>query len=57
MTTNEQVHQGASLKIIQNTFIAVNEVESQKTPYTKMVQLTVWFSEVIKEFCHYFPEK
>ena len=46
-----------SIKIIQNTFFAVNEVESQQTLYKKMGKLTVWFSEVIKEFYHYFREK
>ena len=41
----------------QSTIITVYEVEHQKTVNTKLGKQTFWFSEVIKEFHHYFQEK
>ena len=57
-----QGHQRASaltgvINIIQSTTITVYEVEHQKTVNTKLGKQTIWFSEVIKEFHHYFQEK
>ena len=57
-----QGHRGAgalrgSINIIQNTIITVYQVEHQKTVNTKLGKQTIWFSEVIKEFHHYFQEK
>ena len=46
-----------SINIIQNTIITAYEVEQQKTLNTKLGKQTIWFSEVIKEFHHYFQEK
>ena len=46
-----------STNIIQNTIITVYEVEHQKTVNTKFGKQTIWFSELIKEFHHYFREK
>ena len=54
--TNKQVHQQAQLKSFKTT-ITVSEVEHQKTVYKKLGKQTIWFSEVIKEFYHYFQEK
>ena len=57
-----QGHQRASaltcfINIFQNTIIIVYEVESQKTVNTKLGKRTIWLSEVIKDFCHYFQKK
>ena len=57
-----QGHQRASAstgsaKIIQNAIITVYDVKSQKTVNTKPGKRINWFSEVIKEFNHYFQEK
>ena len=57
-----QGHQRASaligfINIFQSTTITVYEVEHQKTVNTKLGKLTIWFSEVIKEFHHYFQKK
>ena len=57
-----QGHRGAgaltgSISIFQSTSITVYEVEHQKTVNTKLGKQTIWFSEVIKEFHHYFREK
>ena len=57
-----QSHQQAgaltsSINIFQNIYITVYEVEDQKTVNTKLGKQTLWFSEVIKEFHHYFQEK
>ena len=46
-----------SITIFQSTTITVYEVEYQKTVNTKLGKQTIWFSEVIKEFHHYFQEK
>ena len=46
-----------SINIFQSTTITVYEVEYQKTVNTKLGKQTTWFSEVIKEFHHYFQEK
>ena len=46
-----------SINIFQSTIITVYEVEHQKTVNTKLGKQTTWFSEVIKEFHHYFQEK
>ena len=46
-----------SINIFQRTTIRVYEVEHQKTVNTKLGKQTIWFSEVIKEFHHYFQEK
>ena len=46
-----------SINIIQNTIITVYELEHGKTVNTKLGKQTIWFSEVIKEFHHYFQEK
>ena len=53
-----QSHQRASAStgsenIIQNTIITVNEVESQRSVYTKHWKRTNWYSEVIKEILHH----
>ena len=56
--TNEQA--GAltgSINIFQSTIITVYEVEHQKTVNTKLGKQTMRFSEVIKDFYHYFQEK
>ena len=47
----------ASINIFQSRIITVHEVEHQKTVNTKPGKQTIWFSEVIKEFCHYFEKK
>ena len=57
-----QGHQQASaltgfFNIFQSTTITVYDVEHQKTVNTKLGKQTIWFSEVIKEFHHYFQEK
>ena len=57
-----QGHQRASalsgsINISESTIITVYEVEHQKTVNTKLGKQTIWFSEVIKEFYHYFREK
>ena len=44
----------ASINIFQSTIVTLHEVEHQKTVNTKLGKQTIWFSEVIKEFCHYF---
>ena len=46
-----------SINIFQSTIITVYEVEHQKTVNTKLGKQTIWFSEVIKDFYHYFREK
>ena len=46
-----------SINIFQGTIITVYEVEHQKTINTKHGKQIIWFSEVIKEFYHYFQEK
>ena len=46
-----------SINIIPNTIITVYEVEHQKTVNTKLGKQTNRFSEVIKDFYHYFQEK
>ena len=46
-----------STNIFQSTIITVYEVEHQKTDNTKLGKQTIWFSEVIKDFYHYFQEK
>ena len=56
-----QGHQRASaltgfINIFQSTTITVYEVEHQKTLNTKLGKQTIWFSEVIKEFHHYFQK-
>ena len=57
-----QGHQRASaltgsINIFQSTIITVYEVEHQKTVNTKLGKQTIRFSEVIKDFYHYFQEK
>ena len=47
----------SSINMIQKTIITVYEVEHQKTVNTKLGKQTIWFSELIKEFHHYFREK
>ena len=46
-----------SINIFLSTIITLYEVESQKTLNTKFGKRIKWFSEVIKEFYHYFQEK
>ena len=46
-----------SINIFQSTIITVYEVEHQKIVNTKSGKQTIWFSEVIIEFYHYFQEK
>ena len=46
-----------SINIFQSTIITVYEVEHQKTVSTKLGKQTIWVSEVIKDFYHYFQEK
>ena len=46
-----------STTIFQSTTITEYEVEYQKTVNTKLGKQTIWFSEVIKEFHHYFQGK
>ena len=46
-----------SINIFQSTTITVYEVEHQKKTNTKLGKQTIWFSEVIKEFRHYFEQK
>ena len=46
-----------SINIFQGTAITVYEVEHQRTVNTKLGKQTIWFSEVIKQFHHYFQEK
>ena len=46
-----------SINIFQRTTITVYEVEYQKTVNTKLGKQTIWLSEVIKEFYHYFQQK
>ena len=45
------------ININQNTIITVYEVEHQNTVITKLGKQTIWFSEVIKDICHYFQKK
>ena len=57
-----QGHQGASastgsINVFQSTIITEYEVLHRKTVNTKLGEQTIWFSEVIKEFYHYFQEK
>ena len=47
----------SSINIFQRTIVTVYEVEHQKTVNTKLGKQTIWFSEVIKDFYHYFQEK
>ena len=59
---HSQCHQRAgeltgSINIFQSTTITVYKVEYQKTVNIKLGKQTIWFSEVIKEFYHYFQEK
>ena len=46
-----------SMNIFQSTTITECEVEYRKTVNTKLGKQTIWFSEVIKEFHHYFQGK
>ena len=46
-----------SINIFQSTIITVYEVEHQKTGNTNLGKQTFWFSDVIKDFYHYFQEK
>ena len=46
-----------STNIFQSTINTVYEVVIQKTVNTKLGKQTIWLSEVIKEFYHYFHEK
>ena len=46
-----------SISNFKSTIITVYEVVHQKTDNTKLGKHTIWFSEVIKEFYHYFQEK
>ena len=46
-----------SITIFQSTIITVYEVEHQKTVNTELGKQTISFSEVIKDFYHYFQEK
>ena len=46
-----------STNIFQSTINRVYEVVHQKTFTTEIGKHSVWFSEVIKEFHHYFHEK
>ena len=46
-----------STNIFQSTINTVNEVVHQKTVNTKLGKQTIWFSKLIKEFHHYYPEK
>ena len=46
-----------SITICQSTTNTEYEVEYQKTVNTKLGKQTIWFSEVIKEFHHYFQGK
>ena len=46
-----------SINNFESTFIPVNEAENQKTCNTKNGKQTTWFSEVIKDFYHYFQKK
>ena len=46
-----------SISILQSTTITVYEVEHQKTVNTKFEKRTIWISEVIKDFHHYYQEK
>ena len=46
-----------SINIFQGTIITVYEVVHQKTANTNFGKQTIWLSEVIKEFYHYFQEK
>ena len=57
-----QGHQRASAltgstNISESTIITLYEVEDQKTVNTKLGKQTIRFSEVIKDFYHYFQEK
>ena len=45
------------INIFQSTIITVYEVEHQKTVNTKLGKQTFRFSEIIKDFYHYFQEK
>ena len=46
-----------SINIFQRTIITVYEVEHQKTINTKLGKQTIRFSEIIKDFYHYFQEE
>ena len=46
-----------SINIFQSTTITVYEVEHQKTVNTKLGKQTIWFSQLIKDICHYFQQK
>ena len=43
-----------SINNFESTIIPVNEAENQKICNTKIGKQTTWFSEVIKDFYHYF---
>ena len=47
----------SSINIFQSKISTVYEVEHQKTVNTNFGKQTIWFSEVFKEFYHYFQEK
>ena len=54
-----QGHQRASaltgsINNFEGTIIPVNEAENQKICNTKIGKQTNWFSEIIKDFYHYF---
>ena len=46
-----------STNIFQSNINTVYEVVHQKTANTNFGKQTIWLSEVIKEFYHYFQEK
>ena len=46
-----------SINIFQSTVITVYEVVHQKAVNTKLGKQTIWRSELIKEFQHYFQQK
>ena len=47
----------SSNNIFQSNINTVYEVVHQKTVNTKLGKQTIWLSEVIKQFYHYFQEK
>ena len=44
-------------KIFESRILTVYEVVHQKAGNTKLAKQTIWLSEIIKEFHHYFQEK
>ena len=46
-----------SINIFQSKIITVYEVEHEKTVNTKIGKEIIWFSELIKEFQHYYRKK